>query len=94
MDDAEADVDARVEVRVPLADCAELDDAAGEAEEEEVVLELVLEELASSFVVTPTLKFVITRSAEPVNGSVPLWMACRYCVFATPCSLIRYSAPA
>ena len=34
----------------------------------------------------------MTRSAEPVKGSVPLCSTCRYCVFATPCSLMRYSA--
>ena len=50
------------------------------------------EEVLASVVETSTLKFEMTRSALPVNGSVPVWIAWRYCVFATPWLLVRYSA--
>ena len=33
------------------------------------------EEVLASAVETSTLKFEITRSALPVNGSVPVWIA-------------------
>ena len=33
---------------------------------------------------TSTLKLEMTSSAVPTNGSVPVCIACRYCVFATP----------
>ena len=33
---------------------------------------------------TSTLKLEMTRLAVPTNGSVPVCIACRYCVFATP----------
>lgn len=48
----------------------------------------------SCSVETSTLKWVVTRSAVPVKGSVPAWMAWMYCVFATPCLLTRYSVNA
>ena len=49
------------------------------------------EEVLVSVVETSTLKFEMTRSALPVNGSVPVWIAWRYCVFATPWFPMRYS---
>ena len=33
---------------------------------------------------TSTLKLEMTRSAVPTTGSVPVCIACRYCVFASP----------
>ena len=33
---------------------------------------------------TSTLKLEMASSAVPTNGSVPVCIACRYCVFATP----------
>ena len=41
---------------------------------------------------TSTLKLEMTRSAVPTNGSVPVCIACRYCVFATPWLFTKYSA--
>ena len=51
-----------------------------------------LEVEASSCVETSTLKLSMTRSALPVNGSVPVCIAWMYWLFATPCLLTKYSA--
>ena len=54
-----------------------VDDAAG-LDDELVGEGAALDVLASSCVETSTLKFSMTRSALPVNGSVPVWIAWMY----------------
>ena len=54
-----------------------VDDAAG-LDDELVGDGAALDVVASSCVETSTLKFSMTKSALPVNGSVPVWMAWMY----------------